>query len=149
MIVEYIRYSIDDGRAEAFEDAYRRASEALETSEHCERYEVSRCSEDPTQHVVRIEWDSEEGHLSGFRQSPEFRGSFSLKRVLPAVVPALAYEGLEVAEGSAAGPVWDLLVRGHPDPAEAARLEAALREYCRRDTLGMVELVRTLGGPTV
>ena len=75
---------------------------------------------------------------------PEFRGSFSLKRVLPAVVPALAYEGLEVAEGSAAGPVWDLLVRGHPDPAEAARLEAALREYCRRDTLGMVELVRAL-----
>jgi Domain of unknown function(DUF2779) len=80
---------------------------------------------------------------------PEFRGSFSLKRVLPAVVPALAYEGLEVAEGSAAGPVWDLLVRGHPEPAVAARLEAALREYCRRDTLGMVELVRALGaGPT-
>jgi hypothetical protein len=23
--------------------------------------------------VVRIEWDSEEGHLSGFRQSSEFR----------------------------------------------------------------------------
>ncbi|HEY5724661.1 MAG TPA: DUF2779 domain-containing protein, partial [Methylomirabilota bacterium] len=80
---------------------------------------------------------------------PDFRGSFSLKRVLPAVVPALAYEGLEVAEGSAAGPVWDLLVRGHPEPAEAARLEAALREYCRRDTLGMVELVGVLGaGPT-
>jgi quinol monooxygenase YgiN len=76
MVVEYIRYSIDGGRAEAFEDAYRRASEALETSEHCERYEVSRCSEDPTQHVVRIEWDSEEGHLSGFRRSPEFRGFF-------------------------------------------------------------------------
>jgi heme-degrading monooxygenase HmoA len=67
MVVEYIRYSIDDGRAEAFEQAYRRAAEALQASEHCERYEVSRCSEDPTQHVVRIEWDSEEGHLSGFR----------------------------------------------------------------------------------
>jgi hypothetical protein len=24
--------------------------------------------------VVRIEWDSEEGHMTGFRQSPEFRG---------------------------------------------------------------------------
>ena len=48
MIVEYIRYSIDDDRAEAFEEAYRRASEALRASEHCERYEVSRCSEDPT-----------------------------------------------------------------------------------------------------
>jgi quinol monooxygenase YgiN len=76
MIVEYIRYSIDDGRAEAFEEAYRRGGEALQASEHCERYEVSRCSEDPTQHVVRIEWDSEQGHLAGFRQSPEFRDFF-------------------------------------------------------------------------
>ena len=73
MIVEYIRYSIDEGRAQAFEDAYLRAGESLRASEHCERYEVSRCSEDPTQHVVRIEWDSEEGHLSGFRQSSAFR----------------------------------------------------------------------------
>jgi hypothetical protein len=36
MIVEYIRYSIDSDRAEAFEHAYREASAALETSEHCE-----------------------------------------------------------------------------------------------------------------
>jgi quinol monooxygenase YgiN len=76
MIVEYIRYSIDSDREDAFEQAYSNAAGALEASEHCERYEVSRCTEDPTQHVVRIEWDSEEGHLSGFRQSPEFRGFF-------------------------------------------------------------------------
>ena len=76
MIVEYIRYSIDDGRSKAFEEAYQRASVALQASEHCDRYEVSRCSEDPTRHVVRIEWDSEEGHLFGFRQSPEFRSFF-------------------------------------------------------------------------
>ena len=76
MVVEYIRYSIDDGRAEAFAQAYRRAAEALEASEHCQRYEVSRCTEEPTQHVVRIEWDSEDGHVSGFRKSPEFRRFF-------------------------------------------------------------------------
>ena len=51
-------------------------AERFDASEHCERYEVSRCTEDPTQHVVRIEWDSEDGHLSGFRQSPEFRSFF-------------------------------------------------------------------------
>jgi quinol monooxygenase YgiN len=76
MIVEYIRYSIDDARAEAFELAYLRAAGALEASEHCERYEIARCTEDPTQYVVRLEWDSEEGHLSGFRRSPEFRSFF-------------------------------------------------------------------------
>jgi quinol monooxygenase YgiN len=76
MVVEYIRYTVDAGRAEAFEQAYGRAAEALEASEHCQRYEVTRCREDPTQHVVRIEWDSEEGHWSGFRQSSEFRRFF-------------------------------------------------------------------------
>jgi quinol monooxygenase YgiN len=76
MVVEYIRYNIDNGRAQAFLEAYGDAAEALRASDHCERYEVSRCSEDPTQHVVRIEWDSEQGHLSGFRQSPEFRSFF-------------------------------------------------------------------------
>src|SRR5690242_7887746 len=76
MIVEYIRYGIERERAEEFEQAYQRAALALDASEHCQRYEVSRCSEDPTQHVVRIEWDSEQGHLSGFRESPEFRGFF-------------------------------------------------------------------------
>jgi quinol monooxygenase YgiN len=77
VVVEYIRYTIDDARAETFDEAYRRAADALEASEHCKHYEVSRCSEDPTQHVVRIEWDSEEGHLSGFRKSPEFGTFFS------------------------------------------------------------------------
>ena len=46
MVVEYIRYSVEEDRADAFEQAYRRAS-ALDKSEHCERYEVSRCREDP------------------------------------------------------------------------------------------------------
>ena len=81
---------------------------------------------------------------------PRFLGSFSLKRVLPALVPFLAYDGMEVAEGSQAGPVWDRLVQGRRDgtltPEEATRLERALRDYCRQDTLGMVELVRALDG---
>lgn len=80
MIVEYIRYSIEDGRADEFDQAYQRAAESLNASEHCERYEVSRCSEDHGQRVVRIEWDSEDGHLSGFRQSPEFRTFFEAVR---------------------------------------------------------------------
>ena len=62
-------------------------------------------------------------------------------------VVALSHDDLDITEGSAAGPIWDQLVRGHPEPAQAKLLETALREYCRRDTLGMVELVRTLAAP--
>jgi DNA-binding MarR family transcriptional regulator len=38
VIVEYIRYSIDEGRSKAFEEAYQRAVVALQGSEHCHRY---------------------------------------------------------------------------------------------------------------
>jgi heme-degrading monooxygenase HmoA len=80
MIVEYIRYRIPEGEAHSFEDAYRSAGASLDASPHCERYEVARCTEDAAAYTVRIEWDSAEGHLQGFRGSPEFRGFFAAVR---------------------------------------------------------------------
>ena len=76
MIVEYTRYKIPADRQEAFERAYGEAAQALAASTHCERYELTRCSEDSSQYVLRIEWDSAEGHLRGFRGSLEFRAFF-------------------------------------------------------------------------
>ena len=80
MIVEYIRYRIPEDEAPSFEDAYRGAIASLEASPHCERYEVARCSEDPPAYTVRLEWDSADGHLQGFRNSPEFRTFFTAVR---------------------------------------------------------------------
>jgi heme-degrading monooxygenase HmoA len=37
---------------------------------------VSRGVEEPTHYIVRIEWDSLEGHEQGFRKSREFAGFF-------------------------------------------------------------------------
>jgi len=73
MTIEYIRYSIDEGRSDAFQNAYAEAEAALTASPHCLGYELSRCVEDPTSHILRIEWDSLDGHLQGFRRSEEFR----------------------------------------------------------------------------
>jgi quinol monooxygenase YgiN len=80
MIVEYIRYQIPEEEAGSFEDAYQSAGASLQASPHCERYEVARCTEDPAAYTVRIEWDSAEGHLQGFRGSPEFRSFFAAVR---------------------------------------------------------------------
>jgi quinol monooxygenase YgiN len=70
MIVEYIRYEIAD--SEPFLRGYEAARAALDLSPHCLAYELSRCTEEPTSFILRIEWDSSEGHLQGFRKSPEF-----------------------------------------------------------------------------
>lgn len=73
MIIEYIRYRIQEEQSTAFLEAYRQAQQALIDSPHCQRYELSRCQEEPDRYVLRIEWDSVEGHLQGFRRSEHFR----------------------------------------------------------------------------
>ena len=80
MIVEYIRYTIPEERRDAFEAGYTTAQSALAASPHCLGWELARCSEDSTSYILRIEWDSAEGHLQGFRQGPQFREFFAAVR---------------------------------------------------------------------
>jgi heme-degrading monooxygenase HmoA len=73
MIVEYIRYKIDPSRTSEFDEAYRTAGALLDASPHCQRWEAARRVDDPEKQIVRIEWDSAEGHLQGFRKSADFK----------------------------------------------------------------------------
>lgn len=75
---------------------------------------------------------------------PEFQGSFSIKSVLPALVPEMTYEGMEVSDGGQAGLAWDQMIRGELDPVERQVLKKALLAYCRQDTLAMVKIVECL-----
>jgi predicted RecB family nuclease len=75
---------------------------------------------------------------------PAFAGSYSLKSVLPALVPEMTYEGMEVADGLAAGLAWESLIGGDCNEAERQRKLKALLDYCGQDTLGMVKLVELL-----
>lgn len=80
MIVEYIRYEIAEERAPAFEAAYAQGAAALDASPQCLAYELTRCVEAPASYILRIEWDSIEGHMQGFRRGPEFPGFFAAIR---------------------------------------------------------------------
>jgi hypothetical protein len=75
---------------------------------------------------------------------PAFAGSYSLKDVLPALVPEMSYAGMEVAEGQGAGIAWESLVRGGLDQAECETTRKALLDYCGQDTLAMVRLLEKL-----
>ena len=83
---------------------------------------------------------------------PAFNGSASLKKVLPVVDPGLSYDALAIGDGALASGRWYDAVMGDPaamDDAERERVFAALRAYCRLDTLGMVRVLdhlRTLAG---
>ena len=76
---------------------------------------------------------------------PGFGGSYSLKSVLPALVPGMTYDGMEVADGQAAGLAWESLIGGDSGGVERQQQRKALLEYCGQDTLGMVRLLELLG----
>ena len=67
-----------------------------------------------------------------------------MKAVLPALVPEMTYEGMEVANGQNAGLAWESLVRGGLDCDECERIRKGLLEYCRQDTLALVKIVTML-----
>jgi heme-degrading monooxygenase HmoA len=77
MVVEYIRYQVLAERHAEFLEAYRSAGQELATSRHCIRHEVSQGVEEPDNFIVRIEWDSLDGHEKGFRVSAEFASFFA------------------------------------------------------------------------
>ena len=75
---------------------------------------------------------------------PAYAGSYSIKSVLPALVPEMTYDGMQVANGQAAGVAWERLVRGGLDSDERDRIRTALLAYCGQDTLALVRLLEVL-----
>lgn len=70
---------------------------------------------------------------------PDFNGSFSIKAVLPALVPGADWSDLSIADGMAAATNYEQALQGE-DPKQRQRIFSALREYCKQDTLAMVKL---------
>jgi len=73
----------------------------------------------------------------------QMAGSYSIKQVLPAMVPELSYAGLEIADGQAAMQAYHEMCALEPG-AELERLRTAMLEYCRLDTLAMVRILEEL-----
>jgi predicted RecB family nuclease len=80
---------------------------------------------------------------------PAFGGSFSLKAVLPALVPEMTYEGMEVPNGQAAGLAWQGMIGGDCSDAERQSKRKALLDYCGQDTLALVKLLERLSSLSI
>jgi hypothetical protein len=75
---------------------------------------------------------------------PDFAGSYSIKAVLPAVVPALGYQDLEVRDGGSAARAYYRMVFEESDWVEQERIAESLLRYCARDTWAMLHIRRVL-----
>jgi hemoglobin len=80
VIVEYIRYTLVEHDGEEFVSSYERAADSLRAAPNALAWELARCTEDPKSFILRIEWDSAEGHMQGFRRGEHFPAFFAAIR---------------------------------------------------------------------
>lgn len=73
-----------------------------------------------------------------------FKGSYSIKSVLPVLVPELSYKELEIQNGGSAQTLWMNAVLEENNELDKNKILKDLLEYCKLDTLAMVEIWKVL-----
>ena len=69
---------------------------------------------------------------------PQFKGSYSMKKVLPVLVPDLNYDGLDIGDGDMAITMFAKMANSEVEDIDQVRSD--LLAYCKLDTLAMVRL---------
>ncbi len=75
---------------------------------------------------------------------PAMMGSTSLKDVLPTIAPDLAYDDLEVANGTQAQEAFQRMLLQQMPQSQRESTRQALLKYCERDTGALVRVVEFL-----
>lgn len=82
-----------------------------------------------------------------FRQKlfykPEMRGRYTIKNVLPALVPDLSYKDLVIGDGGTASLTFLQMVQGEFN-GDVAKTRKDLLDYCSLDTWAMVKILEKL-----
>jgi len=83
--------------------------------------------------------------LQKFVLYPEMLGSWSIKKVAPALCPSISYSDLEeIDEGGAASEAYIEAISSDVDQDRKEKIREGLLRYCELDTLCMYEIVVAL-----
>lgn len=100
----------------------------------------SKFLEDVNERIV----DLKEIFSKNMYADPKFKGSFSIKKVLPVLVPELSYENLKINNGAIANKTWGKMLKGEIVGKEKEETRKNLLDYCEQDTLAMVKIYEVL-----
>ncbi|WP_158666507.1 DUF2779 domain-containing protein [Salinibacter altiplanensis] len=89
-------------------------------------------------------WDQGKIFQNGHYVHPSQKGSWSLKKVLPAFDPGLEYDDLSVQEGMEAVVEYSRMISPETPDSEAQKIEEDLLKYCEWDTWAMVVIHKKL-----
>jgi len=82
--------------------------------------------------------------IKDYYYNPAFHGSFSLKYVLPAIVPEMGYKNMAIQEGGMASLEYLRMIDPKTTAADKAEIRNNLLAYCGQDTLAMVKIRKVL-----
>jgi hypothetical protein len=118
---------------------WNKSFEMGKTAEMAERYPIYR--EGLIQINERI-YDLMEIFSRGYYVDPGFKGSASLKAVLPVFLPEFenAYEKLTISGGTQALLTWGEIYKGKIPEDQLLQVKKDMLAYCELDTLAMVEI---------
>jgi hypothetical protein len=77
----------------------------------------------------------------------DFRGSTSIKAVLPVLIPELKYDDLDIREGGTASQRWNEMTSGDLSEIERVKIAKNLKDYCELDTFAMYRIWKYLNDP--
>lgn len=75
---------------------------------------------------------------------PKFKGSWSIKAVLPVLVPTMTYKNLPVANGEQAQLAYLALMDANLPSGDRKKIIRDLKTYCGQDTFAMVKILDRL-----
>ena len=75
--------------------------------------------------------------------TPEMKGSYSIKYVLPALAPEFSYNDLNIKDGGMASSIY-LSMTNNNFKGEEISTRKDLLEYCKLDTYAMVKIIEKL-----
>jgi hypothetical protein len=82
----------------------------------------------------------------GYYADPRCKGSYSIKKVLPVLVPELSYKGMSIGDGATAMTSWKDMVYGDIDGKKREEIRENLLRYCELDTFAMIKIYEALRG---
>jgi hypothetical protein len=89
-------------------------------------------------------WDLEDIFNKGYYVSSEFKGSTSIKKILPVFVPELDYSTLSISNGALAYIGYLEMINYKTSSRKKKEIYSSLLEYCKMDTYAMYAILESL-----
>ncbi len=138
--IKFIENLLRDTKSEGDILTYNKSFEVLRLKEIAEAFpKYKKEIEERTSRVKDLMLPFQKKYYYTYKM----RGSYSIKYVLPALIPELSYGDLEINEGGLASVAFESLYY-ETDLMRIAEIRNNLLEYCKLDTLAMVKILEKL-----